>query len=77
MKNRKEYRKPVDCHWHTSADSTILATSLFPSSPEESTQVHTGGTKYQVLTTMTRMTGPAKLQMRGSWMEIQQKSGFP
>lgn len=29
------------------------------------------------LTMTTRTTGPAKLQMRGSWIEIQQKSGFP
>lgn len=31
----------------------------------------------RILTTMTRMTGPAKLHMRGSCTEIQQKSGFP
>lgn len=38
---------------------------------------HTDGTECRALTTMTRTTGPAKLQMRGSWTEIQQKSGFP
>lgn len=36
-----------------------------------------GGTECRALTTMTRTIGPAKLQMRGSWTEIQQKSGFP
>lgn len=30
-----------------------------------------------VLTTMTRAMGPAKLQINLSWIEIQQKSGFP
>lgn len=38
---------------------------------------HTGSTESQSLTTITRTIGPAKLQISGSWMEIQQKSGFP
>lgn len=32
---------------------------------------------WEVLTTMTTAMGPAKLQISLSWMEIQQKSGFP
>lgn len=51
--------------WHPSTDTTTPAAT------------RTGGLEHSTLTTMTRMTGPAKLQMRGSWMEIQQKSGFP
>lgn len=31
----------------------------------------------EVLTRTTRAMGPAKLQISLSWMEIQQKSGFP
>lgn len=52
--------------WHPSANCRALLQGE-----------HTGVTKFRALTTMTRTTGPAKLQMRGSWMEIQQKSGFP
>lgn len=49
----------------------LQVSSLLPENEAHS------GTKSRTLTTMTRTIGPAKLQIRGSWMEIQQKSEFP